>query len=314
LRTKIKFYVYSDIWRIRTGEVMRKLFALGCLLITTPALQALPVNNPIEASLYTDGIIWCEQECRPCRSWCDALSLRAGFWGDYVFNRNLETKSSSTINNVTAVFAEGDAIQKFSIYKNQGVLTLNYCNWLDIFGVVGVANFEQYANPLYFNQYRGTALIFYDPAVSYGGGARMTVWECGCFGFGIEGQYFGAAPKLSSFTYQLDAQVNYPQNVKASSYNEWQVGFGTSYRLEGYGNALVPYVAVKFAGVKFTQYNSVYFCGDGNDSLSQGDLKNSRTVGFAVGMTATSIDKGGITVEGRFADETAVFVNGEIRF
>jgi hypothetical protein len=110
--------------------------------------------------------------------------------------------------------------------------------------------------------------------------------------------------------------VFYPENTNTSFYNEWQVGVGASYRMEGYGNSLIPYIAIKFAGSELQQRNGYYIGNNAfqTDVVSQSDLKNSKSVGFAVGMTATSADKGGITVEGRFADESAVFVNGQIRF
>lgn len=292
---------------------MKKLSLAILSFFSAGALSALPVANPIDASLYTSGIWWCDSGCNPCDpcfSWYDAFSLRMGFWGDYVFNRHME---ENLTNNA-------GVIQQFSIYKNQGVLTLNWCDWFDLYGLVGAANFSQTTPAL--NSSSGNRILLnldYNASICYGGGARMTLWECGCFGLGIEGQYFGSQPQLESWTNFAQGAVFYPSSVKPSSYNEWQVGIGSAYRVEtGYGSAFVPYIAIKFAGAKLSQNNTTYETTsnppDSRDSLSQFDLENSRLVGYAVGMTATVCERGGITVEGRFADERALFVTGEIRF
>jgi major outer membrane protein len=283
---------------------MKKLSFALLSLLNFGMLSALPVANPIDASLYTYGIWWCDtvrEPCDPCYSWCDAFSMRLGFWGDYVFNRHLE-------DNVR----DGDSIERFSIYKNQGVLTFNWCNWIDVYGLVGVANFSQ-QTPFKTAGSEIMVDIEYEAALSYGAGARMTLWEWGCFGVGLEGQYFGSQPKLENFSLYSNGTVNYPSNVNSSTYNEWQVGLGAAYTIAtGYGNAFIPYIAIKFAGADFTQNNESYSAG--GLTLSQENLENERYVGYAVGMTATVCQKGGVTVEGRFADEKAVYVNGQIRF
>lgn len=292
---------------------MKKIFPIILSLLSASAVYALPVGNPIDASLYTDGIFWCNNydECDPCPSLCSSFSMRIGFWGDYVFDRHMETDKPG--NTATRSFQNNSTIQKFSIYKNQGVLVFNWADWWDIWGLVGAANFSQISPALDLGNVRGTTIMLYSPTISYGAGSRMTLWNCGCFGLGIEGQYFGAQPKLNSYEFVIDGITNYVTGAKASTYTEWQVGLGASYRVEGYGNSLVPYIAVKFAGATLTQNNTAYASSTG-DILTQGNLCNQKSTGFAVGMTATSADKVGITVEGRFADETAVFVNGQIRF
>lgn len=286
---------------------MKKLTLALLTFLTTGALSALPVANPVDASLYTRGIWWNDSGCDPCDpcfSWCDAFSMRIGFWGDYVFNRYMQ--EDVKVNN-----NQGE-VDQFTIYKNQGVLTLNWCDWFDIYGLVGTANFSQ-RTPFLVGGFDEMVGIEYQAAVSFGGGLRATLWECGGFGLGIEAQYFGARPTLESFTNFGTGIVTHPNNVKNSSYNEWQVGIGTSYRVDsGYGNAFIPYIAIKFAGSELDQRNATYVSS--LTSITQGNLESSKTVGYAVGMTTTVCERGGLTVEGRFGDELAVFVNGQLRF
>ncbi|ROT50700.1 major outer membrane porin, partial [Chlamydia trachomatis] len=63
-------------------------------LSSASSLQALPVGNPAEPSLMIDGILWegfGGDPCDPCTTWCDAISMRMGYYGDFVFDRVLKT-------------------------------------------------------------------------------------------------------------------------------------------------------------------------------------------------------------------------------
>ncbi|WP_284443433.1 porin [Chlamydia gallinacea] len=82
------------------------LFAVG----STASLQALPVGNPAEPSLLIDGTMWegtSGDPCDPCATWCDAISIRAGFYGDYVFDRVLKTDTTKTVDDMAAALATG---------------------------------------------------------------------------------------------------------------------------------------------------------------------------------------------------------------
>jgi major outer membrane protein len=289
---------------------MKKLYFLLLSVVSMGAVQALPVANPIDASLYKDGIWWCNDECSscdpcdPCFSWCDSFSWRVGFWGDYVFNRNMEAKNAGNNNQAD--------IQSFSIYKNQGVITLNWCDWIDLYGVVGAANYQLQTPYLASTGNRELFTLNSETSVSYGGGARMTLWECGGFGLGVEGQYFGFQPDIANFVAFQRQTVNYPISNRGTQYNEWQAAIGAAYQIHAYAVNFVPYAAIKFAGSNFQLNESLVISEV--DSVRVLDLENARTVGYAIGATVTFCEKGGLTVEGRFADEKAVFVNGQMRF
>jgi major outer membrane protein len=287
---------------------MKKLCFLLLSFVSMSSANALPVANPIDASLYKNGVWTCRSICEPCDpnfSCYDAFSLRVGFWGDYVFNRNMEEKIPGSNN-------QGN-VETFTIIKNQAVMTLNWCNWLDVYGLVGAANFELLSpynstntgNPELFTVLSNTAL-------SYGGGARATLWECGNFGVGLEGQYFGFQPTIDNFVAFTRRTVNYLISDRDSKYNEWQVGLGAAYQIHAHVVDFIPYAAIKFAGASL-KLDHPQMVSDFS-FLGIPDLQNSRTVGYAIGTTVTFCDKGGMTVEGRFADETALFVNGQIRF
>jgi major outer membrane protein len=291
---------------------MKKLCFLLLSVVSIGAVQALPVANPIDASLYKNGIWCCEDECSscdpcdPCFSWCDAFSMRVGFWGDYVFNRYMERKNPGANNQ--------GSVEDFAIYKNMGVITFNWCDWIDVYGLVGAASL-QIQTPQVGVDSLNHELVTYNftDTVSYGGGARMTLWECGGFGLGIEGQYFGFQPDVDNFVAFANRTVNYPVNNRGANYNEWQVGLGAAYQVHAHAVDFVPYAAIKFAGSNFKADNTVLTNDDG-DTVVLPEYENAKTVGYAIGATVTFCEKGGLTVEGRFADEMAVHVNGQIRF
>ena len=88
--------------------------------------MALPALNPIDASLYCDSV----QDCFEVPCW-DCLSLRLGFLGDYVFNRNLETNSSAI---------KDAGIHKTSLYTNAGYFALNFFERVDFYGYLGTSH------------------------------------------------------------------------------------------------------------------------------------------------------------------------------
>ena len=72
---------------------MKKLVATLLVLLTTVCAYALPVGNLWDASLLSAGLLLsdqCQTSCDPCSNGFDALSLRIGFYGDYVFNRHTQ--------------------------------------------------------------------------------------------------------------------------------------------------------------------------------------------------------------------------------
>ena len=166
---------------------MKKILLLPLLLFSP--LFALPIGNPMDASLYKKGVFLedcydgrCCNPCDPCFSWCDAWSFRLGFYDDYVFNRNMELKN------------HGDRdIKDFEIFTNSGYLALNICDRLDIFGTLGATNINMDADLAIFVPLGQPPFIFSietETAFSWSVGGRLTIWNCDCFYFGIEGQYF----------------------------------------------------------------------------------------------------------------------------
>lgn len=85
---------------------MRKLTLALSFALTYSAVEALPLGNPGDASLYSGGVWWNDLDLEgSCWSWCNLLSIRSGFNRNYVCGRHLEKKDA------------GD-LEKFSLKTN----------------------------------------------------------------------------------------------------------------------------------------------------------------------------------------------------
>lgn len=286
---------------------MKKLFATVLTVLTCGAAYALPVGNPCEANLFTNGVFCesgCCDPCDPCFSWCDAWSLRVGFYGDYVFQRNLELDGHDErdINNT-------------ELYTNAAYLALNICDRVDVFTTLGATQLHLKLNS---NAFGATSAVdselFFKEDFSWSIGARATLWEYDSFCLGLEGQYFRTRPDIDYFTNDLDGSFNYFNDADAK-YHEWQIGLGVSYRFATSCPtiAFVPYMGLKWSWSKLDSDNFA-FATTNLGNLTIYDMESKKLWGYAVGMTFTLCDMVGVNVEGRFGDEAAIAVNGQFRF
>lgn len=284
---------------------MKKLVMTALVLLTCGAVHALPVGNPSEASLFTNGA-WCESSCYdpcdPCSGWLDALSMRVGFAGDYVFNRYMETRISN-----------GGDIDTVSLHTNSGYLALNIYDRLDVFTRLGASQLNIESGSILFagvGTDQGQLELQFTTEFSWSIGARATVWECNCLTVGVEGEYFETKPKAILVS-EEGSGSGVIEGLDAK-YKEWQVGLGASYRFATSCPTLsfVPYVAVK---VSDSRLDLGTFMTQGQSETAR-DLEADKLWGCAVGLSLTLCDEIGVTVEGRFFDENALYVNGQFRF
>lgn len=281
---------------------MKKLFVTLLTIVASGAVYALPVGNPSEASLLCDGFIWeghCGDPCDPCLSWFDAFSVRFGFYGDYVFNRNLQNDDEND-----------NDIERTQLFTNAGYIAANFYDRLDFFATLGATKILIDTNDKAFG-FGGTGrfALETESSFSWSMGARGSIWECGCTTLGAEFQYFYTKPHLTRATL-TDSTSIYPQKSVNAKYREWQAGIGLSHRI----NLLVPYVAYKVSGVHLNWGDATLgLPGVGIPAEFQ-DMKNGKHSGFAVGVSLIDCEKAALTAEGRFGDEKALYVNGQIRF
>lgn len=217
-------------------KLLKSAFLSAAFFAGNTSLQALPVGNPAEPSLLIDGTIWegmSGDPCDPCATWCDAISLRVGFYGDYVFDRVLKTDvskmflmgtaptspSSAVDSNTTAERANpayGKHMHDAEWFTNAGYIALNIWDRFDVFCTLGATSGYFKGNSSSFNligligisgssldnKYpnanisNGVVELYTDTTFSWSVGARGALWECGCATLGAEFQYAQSKPRV----------------------------------------------------------------------------------------------------------------------
>jgi major outer membrane protein len=281
----------------QNGDKMKKLLTVITGLVAGSALYAMPVLNPAAPALETDGVFLCDNN--------DCWGLKAGYRGDFVYNRHVRDGSGS--------------VDRFGFYANEGVLTLNLWDRVDVYGFVGAAAFEVegtragfeagVASPVRFNGISKTRTI-------WGGGIKATVWECGWGSCGTT--YLGA-----DLQYEAVSRASFPNatldgdTVSDTSpgyrYQEVQFAVGLAHRV----CMFVPYVAVKWSKARqrvgsSSTVGNITTGGDFGTILSNGT--SHRHWGYVVGLTIVDAGRISVTGEARFIDETAATVSADFRF
>ncbi len=279
---------------------MKKLFMTTLTIIACGAVYALPVGNPSDAGLLCDGLV-CEGHCGdpsdPCLTWCDGFSVRFGFYGDYVFNRHMELENGPH-----------SVIEHTKINTNAGFIAANFWDRFDIFATLGASNlFIDTNNQAFGLGGTGRFEIETETDFSWSIGARGIVWEFGCTTLGAEAQYFYTNPHITRLTQNATTSV-YPGGGFNAKYYEWQVGLGISHRIY----MLVPYAAIKASNSKLDFGNHVVTGFTPDATLH--NLRSDKYLGYALGVSFVDCEKMSLTVEGRFADEKALYTNCQIRF
>lgn len=282
---------------------MRRIYLFLSILLMTMELYALPVGNPADPLLLKRGLLW-ERECDLCAMpWYSALSFRAGFYGDYVYNKHMEV-----------VEPHDDVIENTQIFTNAGFLTVNFCNRWDLFATLGATNLFIETNGATFNIITTLGntgvrcIIETTTAFSWSLGVRGALWKWGCATLGFEAQYFRTNPAIRLIS-SRSSQIRYVSDTLSAKYQEWQLGLGLSYRIR----SLVPYVAVKWNGTR-VGFGNPTFSGGNFEGAQLYNLQNKDSWGYAVGATLIACDMMSLTVEGRFVEERAFYLNGQIRF
>ncbi len=296
-----------------------KKIALIAALATHFSLQALPLGNPWEASLFCDGqgIFCVDQECCGLIN-CDKMKMRLGFYGDYVFNRKIEVRKKGNPD-----------LDKTEIFTNAGLINVNVCDRFDFFATLGGTSFHVSSPESSFlhtgNTFNVNLDIRFNTAFSWSVGARGTLYNCGNFGIGSEIQYFFSNPHITSLYAPMDgAQLTtYPIDNLNMRYNELQVGLGISYNIclsDGFNS--LPYfgVAWSHARGRFGNAEDRILSLDA-DGVAQGtgnvkfsDWVNQRYWGFVLGMTLVGSERFNLGIEGRSSSEKALYFNSTIRF
>lgn len=250
------------------------------LLFLSTTLFALPVGNPSDPALYSRGLYTCDR----------CLHIRLSYYGDFAYLKNME----EVIDGVR----QGDAMQ-MRLVTNAGKLTFDINNWIDFYLILGVANAASIRNGFFVEE------DDYFPSHCWSVGGALTLWEHRCFAFGIEGQYFRMPGAYNSTLNLLTGSYTYFNRNNHATWTEWQGGVGASYIFHDIASfELVPYIGIKATGGKLSL----------GEAMGLPHFKTNLLWGYAVGMSAAMSKLCGLTAEGRWGDESALYISGQVSF
>ena len=274
---------------------------LVTLLSVVASIDALPVGNPAAASLFPNGIIThgCTNPCSFWFPWTNDLHLRTGFYGDYVSERKLMRLYYRN---------RGGDDRSASLNSNALILVANTFDWVEVFGVVGAAHL-QIASVA--EQTQSLTFLDFHSSNCWSFGMRATGARFGNILLGGEAQYYRTEPNTESYTNLATGNVTYLTGMNRATYEEWQVGLGaTAYIQTSEELSFAPYIAFNVSNVR-GDLRDIRF-QDGATTINLFDLTASKICGLAVGSSLILNRQVGLTVEGRFANETALYVTGQI--
>lgn len=262
---------------------------LPCLVVVSAA-HALPVLSPAEPLAFSQSLF-----LHPIT---DHFSIRLGFRGDYVYNRKLI--------DVT------EPVGRYSLFSNAGVLTANFFDRIDLYGLVGAAS-------------QTFALVYDAPVVSI----KNTFYTTTVWGAGIKAllgtwnwtKQSGPTFLSASFDYErintvapwiTTAGVDPFERLGSAyladvipncRYQEIQGALAIGHRIK----KLIPYMAVKWSQAHLKEQEPAPI-------LPFQSLKSQYHLGYVVGISLIDVACMTVTAEARFVDETAMTIAGAFRF
>lgn len=259
-----------------------KTFLLFSFLLST--LCALPLSNVANPTLYAPpGLTSSEL--------CEGISLRFGYYGDFVFHKYIYDSDPRLAGR----------LRNFQIYTNAAEFILNFQNCLEFFGTVGQTD-QSFIGRISNSQLYECVDL---PATSWSTGIRYAADWRGIT-WGLVGQYFHYRASINYDVLFSLGVLQYAPRSARHTYDEWQGGIGAAYKIESceYFD-FVPYIGVIAFGARmFEDYN-----------IPMRTTYSSRGIAsFALGATVLLERCIGVTAEGRFGAEKALYVSGQFRF
>ncbi len=246
-------------------------------------LHAAPIGNGAAPALIRESLVF------PDSFWLDA---RAGYIGDFVGNANLEQ-------------APGGAVDHFQQYTNSASATCNLYNRLDLFGTFGSSRVSadwRFANENTITRIQFETLYHF----LWSAGARGIVFEGSLLCFSLGGCYtFCSYPP--SWASANGTPMDDLSNVNLR-WRQWQADCAISYKID----LLTPYLGLKYSDA------AAYLTGF-PDPIATGfassvEFQNKNSVGLILGCSISNGRYFMLNVEGRFIDEYALSLSGDLRF
>lgn len=257
-----------------------KNFFTALLVFSQLSLFALYNGNPAEPELIDQGFFISE---------CSFVTVKAGYQGDFIFDRKLHAKNGSR-----------GRIDEFEARFDQGTVTLNLMNRFEAYGSVGSMHAYFSHRPHIDREQR---IYQTNDHLAWGVGGRAVLfnWEAATFGF--DAKYQCGYPHVKWNTINGDAFTTGAE----LHYHEWQVGAGASYEC----NFFIPYAAFKYSVVNATLK---HIRANMELGTSRFKMKSREHFGLSLGCSLSPGKYFDFNVEVQLFDEQGLTLAGNVQF
>ena len=247
-------------------------------------LFALPIGNPVSPMIIQEESFF---------------AVDAGFYGDYVYNRHMKTSIG------------GNNVQTFQIMTNAGYIAAEFWNRVEFFATFGASSISFYGNSEKLGAigYSNSPpnIFTTNDGFSWSVGGNGTVFAMSRYAVGFEGQYFQTSPDFGKITDGWGITAK-PNNQK-TKYREWQLGTAIVYYLTP---TVFPYIGMSYSRANYDLFPVTY--PDNTKFNDLPNMRNARAFAYSTGLTLSFYEQLNCTVEGRFAGELGLYLNGSYRF
>lgn len=266
--------------------MLKHLCLLLPVMVTTTIVVAMPVLSPADPSATPQGVF--------LNQVTDFFSFRIGFRGDYVYNRKLEDGVHT--------------IDRYALFANEGVLTLNFFDRIDVYGAVGSVS-QMFASKFSADTPINVKDMF-DTVTIWATGVKVLLWQTSWK------KQAGTTFLTGSYDYERTNTAG--QKLATAStgggeiwgggfphyrYQEMQAALTIGHRIK----KLVPYIGATWNNVNVSLQStpfSTIFMGYGSQ----------RHYGYVVGASLIDVARMTVTAEARFITEKAMTVAGSFKF
>lgn len=268
--------------------MLKRLFMLLPLIATTTTAVAMPVLSPADPCITPKGVF--------LNQLTDFFSFRIGFRGDYVYNRKLEDSRHT--------------IDRYSLFANEGVLTLNFFDRIDVYGAVGSVS------QMFASKYRTTSNFNIkrklDTVTIWATGIKALLWQTswrkqggttfltGSFDYERSNT---ARPRIS--TLGISGSETLADGLTNYSYQEMQAALTIGHRVK----KLVPYIGVTWNNA----IGSLNASSGAGTAVFEG-FGSQRHYGYVVGLSLVDVARMTVTAEARFITENAMTIAANFNF
>lgn len=272
---------------------MKTFYFLIFILVHSIAF-ALPVGNPGEMLLLSGGRHSSFLKCD------FPFTMRIGYSYDQVFDRKLRVVNSGPSNTVNRTRIRTDAV----------LMIVNFGKRVELFSRLGVSALDIRTSPQ--NVFPGANLAagleFFDlaPRFSWNVGARATLINFCNYTLGLEGQYFETFLPIMSL--HPDSQV-FTYSEASLRYREYQLAAVMSRCIK-----FCDFLWIPFLGVKCARAIASFTATPVITRSFIPRFQNTESLGWVIGLTWIADNKVSLTLVGRFRDEKAFHLNGQLRF